>query len=327
MGDKTGDGFVKYLERAQSVLLLCFADKPYSELLKEATGFGFSKQKYYSKDGKGVFYKLENELKEADVYYANLITNKDPKINEWLNKEKETHLWAKNLSVDMNPKEVFETIEQIILYNTVIPYRLLTAYEKATPNPELLKKLEKVRSTSLYPTIMYDFIPKFLEKFENTEEMFLCTPEEIIMGKFDIESIRKRKDGCYFWREEEWKFSYASTDKYASKVDGVNEVKGLIAFKGKVKGTVKIVNSHEDMKDFKEGNVLISINTNPTLMPVLKICSAIVSDEGGITSHAAIVSRELKKPCITGTKIATKVFRDGDMVEVDANKGIVKKIK
>ena len=54
---------------------------------------------------------------------------------------------------------------------------------------------------------------------------------------------------------------------------------------------------------------------------------AIITDAGGITSHAAIVSRELKTPCIIGTKIATKVLKDGDLVEVDANKGIVKKIQ
>ena len=54
---------------------------------------------------------------------------------------------------------------------------------------------------------------------------------------------------------------------------------------------------------------------------------AIVTNQGGITSHAAIVSRELNIPCIIGTKIATKVLRDGDLVEVDANKGVVKIIK
>jgi pyruvate,water dikinase len=55
--------------------------------------------------------------------------------------------------------------------------------------------------------------------------------------------------------------------------------------------------------------------------------AAFVTDQGGITSHAAIVAREMKKPCIIGTKIATKVFKDGDIMEVDANKGIIRKIK
>ena len=59
----------------------------------------------------------------------------------------------------------------------------------------------------------------------------------------------------------------------------------------------------------------------------MKKAAAIVTDDGGLTCHAAIVARELKTPCVVGTKIATKVLKDGDMVEVDANKGIVKKIK
>ena len=54
--------------------------------------------------------------------------------------------------------------------------------------------------------------------------------------------------------------------------------------------------------------------------------AAFVTNEGGIISHAAIVAREMKKPCIVGTKVATKVFRDGDYVEVDAETGIIKKI-
>lgn len=67
--------------------------------------------------------------------------------------------------------------------------------------------------------------------------------------------------------------------------------------------------------------------TSPWYLPAMKKATAIVTDEGGITCHAAIVSRELKKPCIIGTKIATKVLKDGDLVEVDANKGIVRIIK
>jgi pyruvate,water dikinase len=61
--------------------------------------------------------------------------------------------------------------------------------------------------------------------------------------------------------------------------------------------------------------------TSPDFIPILKKVSAIITDEGGITCHAAIVSRELKIPCIVGTKIATKVLKDGDVVEVDAQKG------
>ena len=66
--------------------------------------------------------------------------------------------------------------------------------------------------------------------------------------------------------------------------------------------------------------------TRPEYLPLMKKASAIVTDEGGITCHAAIVSRELGKPCVIGTKVATSTFHDGDVVEVDATKGTVKKV-
>ena len=66
--------------------------------------------------------------------------------------------------------------------------------------------------------------------------------------------------------------------------------------------------------------------TRPELVPAMKKAAAIVTDEGGLTSHAAIVSRELGIPCVVGTKISTKIFKDGDLVEVNANHGSVRKI-
>ena len=73
--------------------------------------------------------------------------------------------------------------------------------------------------------------------------------------------------------------------------------------------------------------ILIAIATHPDYVIAMQQASAFVTDEGGLTSHVAIVARELKKPCIIGTKIATQVLHDGDLVEVDADKGIVKILK
>ena len=98
---------------------------------------------------------------------------------------------------------------------------------------------------------------------------------------------------------------------------------GIVASRGIAKGNVKIVKTIKDMDKVKKGDVLVASTTRPDLMPALRRCSAIVTDTGGITSHAAIIARELKLPCIVGTKIATQVLKDGDLVEVDANKGVV----
>jgi phosphohistidine swiveling domain-containing protein len=109
-------------------------------------------------------------------------------------------------------------------------------------------------------------------------------------------------------------------------VTATNTINGQVAFMGKVQGRAKIVYSTSDMAKVNRGDVLFAITTTPDLLPAMNKAAAFVTDQGGITSHAAIVARELKKPCVIGTKIGTKIFKDGDMVEVDANKGVVRKI-
>ncbi len=104
-------------------------------------------------------------------------------------------------------------------------------------------------------------------------------------------------------------------------------IKGTIAFKGIVRGTVKIVRRVEELLKVKQGDILVTQMTFPSFIMAMERAVAFVTDEGGITCHAAIVAREMRKPCIIGTKIATKVLKDGDWVEVDAEKGIVKIIK
>lgn len=111
------------------------------------------------------------------------------------------------------------------------------------------------------------------------------------------------------------------------EIENVSELKGNIAFKGKVTGLVKIIQLISDAVKIEKGNVLVTSMTDPRYLPIMQKAAAFVTDEGGITCHAAIVARELKKPCIIGTKIATKVLKDGDLVEVDAEKGVVTILK
>lgn len=104
------------------------------------------------------------------------------------------------------------------------------------------------------------------------------------------------------------------------------EVRGLIANSGAVRGPVKIVRTAHEIDKVKKGDILFAPTTTPSFILGMKRAAGFVTDEGGITSHAAIVSREMNKPCIIGTKVGTKMFTDGDMVELDATKGVVKKI-
>jgi len=102
------------------------------------------------------------------------------------------------------------------------------------------------------------------------------------------------------------------------------EFKGQSAFRGKVEGIVRMLRRRDQIADVKAGDIIVSPMTTPDFIPAMQLAAAFVTDEGGITSHAAIVARELKKPCIIGTKFATTLLKDGDRVEVDANQGIVR---
>lgn len=104
-------------------------------------------------------------------------------------------------------------------------------------------------------------------------------------------------------------------------------LRGIGASVGRAIGPARVILEKREFVKFKTGDVLIAENTRPDYFPIMHKASAIVTDEGGLTSHAAIVARELGIPCIVGTQHATRVFKDGDHVEVDAQKGIVRYIK
>ncbi len=109
----------------------------------------------------------------------------------------------------------------------------------------------------------------------------------------------------------------------AEKKQEMKEFNGMTASLGTAVGPVKICKNIQDINEVKEGDILVASMTRPEFLPAMKKAAAIVTDEGGITSHAAIIARELKKPCIIGTKIATHILKNGMTVEVKANHGLI----
>ena len=104
----------------------------------------------------------------------------------------------------------------------------------------------------------------------------------------------------------------------------ITELKGQSAFKGKVRGKVRIILDRRNADEVLSGEILVTTMTTPDFVPAMRRSSGIITNEGGILCHAAIMSRELRKPCIIGTKKATDVLKTGDEVEVDADNGIVR---
>lgn len=107
----------------------------------------------------------------------------------------------------------------------------------------------------------------------------------------------------------------------------IKELKGSMASAGIVRGEVKIIHGVKDLSKIKSGDILVTSMTKPDYIIAMEKAAAFVTDEGGILCHAAIIAREMNKPCVIGTEKATKILSDGDLVEVDANNGIVRKIK
>jgi phosphohistidine swiveling domain-containing protein len=112
----------------------------------------------------------------------------------------------------------------------------------------------------------------------------------------------------------------------AGPLEELTEIKGTVAFRGKATGRVRIIRKVEEASRIEEGDILVTGMTDPRYLPAMRKAVGIVTDEGGITCHAAIVARELKVPCVIGTRNATRVLKDGDLVEVDADKGTVRRI-
>jgi len=198
-------------------------------------------------------------------------------------------------------------------------------------------------------TILFRLAEKLFEEANIDKKMiFFWSPEEVDKGLgyliMNKELLQKRKKDGYCLlihtngtRSEE----YGTFDKNIKRLSSYHKqqntftnmisstvIKGQTGSRGKITGVVKIINNYKYEKDkLQRGEILVTGMTRPEFVPLMKIASGVITDEGGITCHAAIVSRELKIPCVIGTKIATKVLRDGDLVEVDANKGVIKIIR
>ncbi len=111
--------------------------------------------------------------------------------------------------------------------------------------------------------------------------------------------------------------------KITGEVYGNVLLSGLGASPGVGVGTVKLVKSMDDLDLVKKGDVLVTMMTNPDMVVAMQRASGIVTDEGGVTSHASIVSREMGIPCVVGTRVATEKLKDGQIITVDGSTGRV----
>ena len=104
----------------------------------------------------------------------------------------------------------------------------------------------------------------------------------------------------------------------------VEIIVGQTAMRGRIAGVVRVLRQKSEIPLIEEGEILVTAMTTPDYLPAMQRAAAFVTDEGGIMCHAAIVAREFGKPCVVGTRIATRALRNGDWIEVDGETGIVR---
>jgi pyruvate,water dikinase len=218
-------------------------------------------------------------------------------------------------------------------------------------NPIIDKKIGKKDRKMIYSANHFSSIKntKIVPASQEEKESFVLSDAEILIlaswGKI-IEEHYTKKNKRWTPMDTEWakdgrtgelfivqarpETVHASRDfskikEYQRLENGKILTKGFSVGSAIVSGKSHTILNVKDIGNFKEGEVLVTAMTDPDWEPIMKIASAIITEKGGRTSHAAIVSRELGVPCIVGTENATKVIKNGEMITVDTtgNEGIV----
>jgi phosphoenolpyruvate synthase/pyruvate phosphate dikinase len=339
-------------------------EKIYQEKIDEALKQNVSPEKVEEYLGTLIFPEKPNRDYYESLSFLDLVTMKDDpslkeKIKEHLNKFAKTgqrfgfgKFWTEEEIIkrieEYSGKDPVKEKEKVIQRkkeNKVLTEKILI---EINASPELREEVKIIKEYAFLRThrtetisLSYANMNKLFAEIGKRNDLTFadishCTYWEIVNKNFPApEVLQARKEKVGFIRNgDEFLVLTKNELDEARKHYGLEEeigdsgqVTGKMANKGKVQGTVKVVMDNSQLDKVEKGDILITAMTTPDFVSAMEKAAAFVTDEGGILCHAAIISREMNKPCVIATKIATKIFKDGDLVEVDANKGVVKKIK
>lgn len=339
-----------------SLLVAVAWERIYHKQMIKKLGIGLPSIFYYN-DGTGfhLFRKMEDQ-KALDVFLRRRLAS-DP---AWVRHAMQQHIKEMNyfysfvnkkLVLDkLGRAEVLDLIQRCLnLVSKVFSFYFLTYHicnneSKRKEFANMMDVVDKARIVSEgYYDRADDFIRRLLRGRVSSRHLQfynLLTVWEIkkILSSrvVDWQKISKRAGVEYilthgriiFGREKVRAYFKSHNYYYPNFLvkENISELKGQPVVKGHVVGKARVVINKQGLSSIKKGEVLITPMTSPDFVPYFKKFAAVVTDYGGYLCHAAIAAREFKVPCIVGTKIATQIFKDGDRVEVDAEKGIVRKL-
>lgn len=270
---------------------------------------------------------------------------------------KEEYIERLNNLANDNIEEKIENILQVRKNNDVEYMNILKQYSFST---KILKLIEAIRNFIFLRTYTTEYSDKlfytgrhtlFKEITQRTNvvdsDLIMLTDEEILdiinngtMNGKIAKLLEDRKKGfAMIWingvvstvfgdESIDIQNEIAKVFKTTDDNDKYNEdvIIGDIANKGKARGIARVLTSYEDIYKVHKGDIIVATMTTPDYIFAMEKAAAFITDEGGITCHAAILSREFDVPCIVGTIDATKKIKDGDLIEVDAYNGKIYKI-
>ncbi|MBW2978145.1 hypothetical protein KY331_04835 [Candidatus Woesearchaeota archaeon] len=320
-----------------------YSAKPFSELVDQYVQrtiiiWRDGKSTAYQRHSeKGIFSeKIVNRINENENIINEICMNLIEKTDEFLSFVEE---W---IGKDITFEQYKEYQEKLLeYYRWHIPAKVSVDY---LPKDILDKALSKFEKARLHAERVFSKSIEFTKALSEIHAKKTGYPQQLIRamlkdefeeyyqgGELPAKDIleERNKASAYLFLDGQ---TYIFTGKDVEIIDSVivgdenKVIKGNVAYKGKATGITHIVVDPSKAENFREGDILVTGMTRPEYLPLMKKAAAIITDGGGVLCHAAIVARELKKPCVIATKNATKLLKDGDLVEVDAEKGIVRKI-
>jgi len=271
---------------------------------------------------RAVYYRNKKGFKEASLAVV---------VQRMINSDKSGVIFSKNPSYDDDENIIIESVfglgEGIVL-GTITPDKYIISPELQILKKDLSeKKIALTRdeegkqiTVKLNPEksssqVLKDYEIKRLAEFAIKIEDHYGAPQDL---EFAIED-----NEIFIVQTRPITTIKGRLKKEESHIQGKEILKGLAASPGVASGEVKIIKTLEDLQKIKKGDILVTKMTNPDMVVTMEKSSAIVTDEGGLTAHAAIVSREMGIPCVVGTQEATIKLKEGEIVTVDGFNGKV----
>lgn len=274
-------------------------------------------------------------------------------LNQFLQRAPEYNSQAKKFLKD--PKKAFRNLEDALsfFYNlavlgTIIPHAVLESNRSPVQSvkySKLMEFCEELRTVSYHPEFTDKIVAPLAKRrirdlgLKDANLAYL-TINEILTGNigsvdFRLNAAARGKNFTYQYLDgKELVIWLDNTLSLIKKLDSkivpdnpldIRELSGLIGYPGYCEGLARVVLTYDTSSIvLKDGDIIVTINGNPNLIRLMERSAGIVCDEGGMTSHIARLARELRKPCIMGTKYATSIIKDDDYLIEDANQGLVK---